>query len=269
MLGEATILHILLLLGFCLAPLMTNKFFLNNSKLYLKVYEVCIIILFISLVFKLNYAVFIWPLFCAFGLALYLYSIKNNIFLINNLIKTIPFVFSIISSVWFVSAVNNLHLLGYNKEWSFYAALHGCFLGWMFIGCLVVISAKEKLKNIYQILSFLCLVLFLFVAFGINGVSHLKGIGVVGFSLIIPFAIGLYIRNLKKENGLSIKLSLISLVSIVLSMTLALMNEFWSEFPKVIFGISTMTLTHGLLNAVLVLPLFMLAIMAEHEHHFE
>lgn len=173
----------------------------------------------------------------------------NNVFFLDlsgtysDIHKFSLFIFSFNSALWFVSGVNDLYLLGYGQEWSFYAALHGSFLGWTFVGCLVF---------------------FLMVASWIDGVSYVKAIGVVGLSIITPLLIGLYAFKLKKTSSLSTKLAMLSFASIMLSMLFAVLNEFWIGFPRVVSGISVMLVTHGFLNAMIALPCLFLAILYEH-----
>jgi hypothetical protein len=45
-------------------------------------------------------------------------------------------------------------------------------------------------------------------------------------------------------------------------MGLALANEYWLAFPRIAFGMSTMALTHGLLNVLVVVPCFFFAVRA-------
>ena len=156
-----------------------------------------------------------------------------------------------------------MHLLRYNKTWSFYAALHGSFLGWMFVGCLAFLSKRPTSSKLFLWGCYLSFIFFLFVALGIDGVPYIKRIGVIGFSLILPFLIGLYAYNLKNENRRSRYLSLVSLVSIIVSMALAVLNEFWVAAPRVAFGLPVMVFAHGFMNAILTVPCFYLAIQLE------
>lgn len=250
------LLNCFLFFGFVLAPLMTNNFFLDRSKAYSYGHKLSLIVLLCSALLNLNYAAIIWPLFCAYGFFLYLKNERKSVFSLKGLAGCISFIFSLIASAWFVAGTFDFYLLGYSKAWSFYAALHGIFLGWIFVGCLAFLSKRKTQKNIYLLGCYLSFLLFLLVAFGIDGVPYIKRIGVVGFSLMMPFLIGYYAFNLKKENKLSIFLSFISLFSIILSMTLAVLNEFWAGFPRVVFNIPVMVLTHGLMNALFTVPCF-------------
>ncbi len=46
-------------------------------------------------------------------------------------------------------------------------------------------------------------------------------------------------------------------------MTLAMLNEFWTEFPRIIFDIPIMVITHGLINAAIAVPCFFYAVSLE------
>jgi predicted DCC family thiol-disulfide oxidoreductase YuxK len=257
---ELSLLIFFLGVAFILAPFMTKNFFLRNSQVYLRAHALCLLILFLGGVLDFNWIAAIWPLFCILGFFLYLKQEGRLIFSVKGFASCIPFVFSLISSAWFFSGTNDLHLLGYNKNWSFYAALHGSILGWFFVGCLAKLSQRPNASKIYLFGCYLCFLLFLSVAFGIDGIPHIKRVGVIGLSIFVPFAIGLFTFSLKKENRLSLLFAVISLFSIAVSMTIAILNEFWVDFPKVAFGMPIMTLTHGLINALFTVPCFYLAV---------
>jgi hypothetical protein len=174
--------------------------------------------------------------------------------------------FSLISATWFFAGSNDLHLLGFDKAWSFYAALHGLFLGWMFVGCLAFLSATSKNK-IYLWSCYLVLACFLLVAFGINGVPIIKRVGLILLSLLIPLVIARYF--FEQRNRTSRIFLTVSLLGICFSMALAIMNEFWPEFPRVLFGIPTMVLAHGFLNAVVVVPCFYFGIVCSSKFSHE
>lgn len=261
--NEILILNSFLFVACVLAPLMTNSFFLKDSRVYADGHKTFLLILLCGTLVDFKYASVVWPLFCAWGFLLYLKREVKFVFSSLGVATCIPFVFSLISATWFIAGTYDLHLLGYPKNWSFYAAIHGGFIGWIFVGCLAFLAKRENLSKIYLIGCYLCLFLFLLIAFGIDGIPYIKRIGVIGLSLLIPLLIGHYIFNLRKDNTHSRILSSVSLFSIFLSMTLAILNEFWLEFPKVIGGIPTMVLIHGSLNALLAVPSFFLAIKME------
>lgn len=260
---EILVLYCFLCVAFVLAPLMTKSFFLDGSKAYSDAHKVSLVIMLCGAVLNLKYAAIVWPLFCAYGFFLYLRKERNFIFSVKGAAGCIPFIFSLISSGWFVAGVFDLYLLGYNKAWSFYAALHGSFLGWIFVGCLAFLCQKKNSNNIYLCGCYLTFIFFLFVAFGIDGVPYIKRIGVIGFSLMMPFLIGYYAFNLEKERKVSMSLSLISFFSIILSMILAVLNEFWFGFPREVIGVPVMVLVHGSINTLFAIPCFFMAIRFE------
>lgn len=261
--AELTLLLVFLCISFVLAPVMTNRFFLD-SKVYSDVHKFSLIILLIGAAAGSEKAAFVWLVFCIFGFLLYLKQAAKSIFSFQGVAGSIPFIFSIISAVWFAAGVNNLQLLGYSRIWSLYAALHGIFLGWLFTGCLARLSRRTSQGKAYTWGCYLCFILFLFVALGINGTAYVKRIGVVGLSLVVPYLIGLYAFNCKK-NGVSFLLAIMSFTSIILSMTLAVLNEFWTGFSRYAFGVPTMVLAHGFMNSVITIPCFLLAIIFAHE----
>lgn len=242
---------------------MTNKFFLNNSSIYSDAHKISLFILLTSTILRFNYLSVVWVGFCFFGFFLYLKKENKLIFSINGLVGCIPFIFSLISSVWFVAGVNDLQLLGYNRTWSFYAALHGSFLGWILIGCLAFLSRRANSSKFNLWGCFFCFTFFLLVAFGIDGLPYAKRIGVVGFSLVVPFLLAHYAFNVKNQNKTSFYWATLSLFSIAVTMTLAVLNEFWAATPRIAFGIPIMVLVHGFMNALLTVPCFFLAISIE------
>ncbi len=257
---ELSILNLFLCVAFILAPFMTNNFFLGGSAIYSRAHASSLFVLLLAMIFELRCAYIAWPIFCIFGFFLYLKQERQLILSTKGIASCIPFVFSLISSVWFVAGANDLRLLGYNENWSYYAALHGSILGWLFVGCLAFLSKSPRASRLYLFGCYICLFLFLFVAFGIDGVPYIKRIGVIGLSVLVPLSIGFFLFKLKKEKRLSIILSVISLFSIILAMAIAILNEFWVGIPRVVFGMPFMTATHGVINTIFTLPCFYLAI---------
>lgn len=258
--NELSLIYLFISVAFLLAPRMTAHFFLNHSQVYIRFHILALSLLILGGILDLTWMAAIWPMFCVFGFILYLRQERWNIFSTLGLACCIPFVFSLISSVWFFSGANDLKLLGYNKTWSYYATLHGSMIGWLFVGCLAYISKGEKPPRANLIGCYLCFFLFLLVAFGINGVPYFKSVGVVGFTILIPSLIWNFTFNFKKERELSKYFALASLLSIIVSMSLAFLYEFWQGLPKLAFGMPLMTLTHGTINAILTVPCFYFAI---------
>lgn len=265
--SEIFLLNLFLSVAFVLAPLMTNLFFLNNSSVYSHAHVVALIAAAIGVVLDSSFLTAVWPLFCAFGLLLYLKNEYDRIFTLKGIAAFIPFIFSIVSSIWFFAGTNDLYLLGYNRAWSFYAALHGSFLGWMFIGCLAHLSKKPNSCEFYLWGCYLSFIFFLFVAFGIDGIPYVKRIGVVGLSAVVPLSIGLYAFSLKSDNRNTRFWSGLSLFSIVVSMILAVLNEYWIAAPRIAFGLPIMVFAHGFINAIIAIPAFFLSVRLEHNRN--
>jgi hypothetical protein len=136
------------------------------------------------------------------------------------------------------------------------------FLGWSLIGCLAYLARRQNNGSyIYLIGSYLCIVLFLCIALGIDGIPYYKAIGVLAVSFLVPFFIGYYIFTLNKGNKKSLYLACISLFAIIISIILALNNE----FSEAALGVSKMISTHGFINALVVIPSFYLAIILDKE----
>jgi len=241
---------------------MTRKFFLDNSKKYLLAHGITLTILAVAYTFSIFELSFAWLIFCIFGLIVYFKKNLARPLTIEVLAGSIPFVFSIISSVWFVSGTNNFFLLGYDKIWSFYASLHGAYLGWILIGLFVVISRVfiGPLNKIYLSCSFLFLVLFLLIAFGIDGVPIIKPIGAFGIIILTPLLIGFYNHSLFKKKGASFYLASIGLLSLLYTLYLAAANEIGFLTPLTFLNNPSMVSIHGLINGFVAIPCLFFAI---------
>lgn len=259
---EFHFLYLYLVIGVVLGPICFYRWFLNKSRTYLIAHLVSMIVLLIGISLEIGVLVFIWPLFCGFGLLLYLKNHYKDLFSISRLATLIPFIFSIIASVWLVAAENELRLLGYNKSWSLYASLHGHFLGWIFVAGLAKLSLhKDSSQKLYTTGSFLCLVSFLLIAFGIDGVPYIKRIGVVALSVFIP----LVLLRMKSHIGPQYKVarwaSAFCFSGVLLSLGLAVVYEFGRPLiTPVMIHAPVMVSTHGLINAFVVIPAFAVAI---------
>lgn len=256
---ELYILYFLLLIALILAPILSNDLLLQRHRFYRIGHIISVVIVLIGILSDATLLVSAWILFCIAGLILHFIERFKGRLTLSFVATNIPFLFSIIGSVWFFSGVNDLYLLGYNEHWSLYAAMHSMFLGWMYIGCLAHLASNNYPNaRIYTIGCCLCLVLFLFVAFGINGIPHLKSMGAIGLSILVPFYIFLFCWH--SQNTTARLLGGTSIVALLYSMTLALMNEFWIVQPPTTLGINSMVTLHGIINAVIVIPCFYVAV---------
>lgn len=232
---ESYVLYFLLAISCVMVPLLTNTLFLSNSRIYSEIHKFVLAILIGAAIFDIKWLVVIWPIFCAFGYLLFLKK-DGLIFSFARLTTHLPFVFSLISALWFVTGVLDLKMLGYNPIFSFYAALHGAYLGWMFVGCLAFLSQSIPLPTFSRTVTHLCFICFLMIAFGIDGVPYIKAIGTVGLFIIAPLSILIYALGLNSDQKNARGLAFLSLLVILISMSLALSNHFfWPTLPRIIF----------------------------------
>jgi len=260
--SELLILKALLLVAFALAPIFTRTLWLERSVSYLRAHVAAFLATGVGVLFDIEILILSWILFCAFGFFLYLKKERAWLFSSLGVATCLPFVFSLISALWFTAGSFDLKLLGYNPAWSFYAALHGAFIGWMFLGGLVYL-AKIRESRIFLPSVYFCFAGFLLIAFGIDGVPYIKRVGVVILSVILPMSIAIYCLRIWPRNRQAGGLAVISLLGLAISMALALLNEFWIAAPRMAFGLPLMVLSHGLLNALVVLPCFGFAVVLE------
>jgi hypothetical protein len=235
---------------------MTNRFFLKDSTFYAFDHK----ILFAVALFDLKLFVILWPLLCLVGPVLYFGRNSQELYSARGIIPLIPFLFSFISATWLVAGTFDLKLLGYGREWSYYAAIHGAFLGWILLGCFAHLARTSETPKPYFAACLLAPVFFLLVAFGIDGVPFIKRIGVIGLAVLIP---GMMIFFAKGASRRAALLAWLSVGAIAASMLLALGNEFWLAFPRAAYGLPTMVLLHGTLNGLVAVPLFLWAVWRE------
>ncbi|MDF3819375.1 YndJ family transporter [Leptospira sp. 96542] len=254
---EKKILLLILTLGYTIAPYFSNRFFLQNSKFYFLSHIFALFLTLLGIILNLPLITGILPIFCGFGLVMFCKLKSKSLFQGFHFISIFPFVFSIISSTWFFCGMNQYKLLGYNDIWSFYAAVHGCFIGWLFLSGICFLSDKKRESKFLPILCLTIVILFFTIAIGIYQNILLKKIAVVGYSILFPISI-LYVEVIgNNKNFYSKSLLRISFCFLCFSFFLALLNEFWIEFPKLLGGIPNMVLFHGIINAVIVIPSFL------------
>jgi hypothetical protein len=259
---ELSYLNFLLAIGLIVGPMMTRKFFLGNSRIYGFAHLIAFLVVAVGFTLSMHELYFAWNIFCLFGFIIFLRKNFSNLFNLKNLAECISFVFSIIASIWLFSGANDLFLLGYNREWSYYAALHGNYLGWMLIGSFIIISRsfQGRIKSFYLTCSFVFLFLFLLIAFGIDGVPYIKRIGAMGVVCLAPLLIGYYTISLWRIRKFSFYLSAISFISILFTVFLAASNEIGFLSPTVFLNVPSMVSLHGLINGVIAIPSLYLAL---------
>lgn len=259
---EQLLLDALLLFAFALAPRQANGTL--TSTVHARLHVVAFIAAVVAVV-GIGGAAVVWLAFCVFGAASYVRRLGRDVLTLVGVAGGVPFAFSVVSAVWFVAAKNDLGLLGYAEAYSSYAALHGAVLGWWFVGSVAVL-ARRRASPLWAGCCLVAFALFVCVAIGIDGVPALKVVGVVGLSVLVPGVIARHAVDLAAARGPAWWWSLLSLAGVVVSMGLALANEFWPRFPRVLGGLPTMVVVHGVLNAVVVVPAFARAVGVGHRH---
>ncbi len=256
MLEEASLLKIYLSVALIAAPQVTNSFFIRSKLLSLiNIFAAAIVIF--AIYSNQKVLSFCWPVFCFIHLAFY-FKLGTK----SKIIDLIPFFFSFVASTWVVAGTNNYYLLGYDENWSYYAALHGHFLGWILFACLAFLEQKtQRFKHFYKNGAFSGVALFLLVALGINGLPIVKTIGAIGLCILIPMTVALFCIESKKSKAKI--LGQITFALVLISMTLALLKEF-ALLPHIEFiGARLMVSIHGLINSIFVPILFFFAIRLE------
>ncbi|TGK91237.1 hypothetical protein EHQ30_13455 [Leptospira brenneri] len=254
---EIYLLRAVLIFGYIIGPFFTNHFFLKNRKIYSFFHIVSIIIIIFAILFRIPQLNIVWLFFCGFGIILLLKIHWSRLLQDYTWTKLIPLGFSFLSAIWFFSGSNHVNLLGYNEIWSYYAAIHGCFIGWLFLMGVTVLLERNPESKIYPILILCIVILFLMIAFGIFGNLVLKKMGVIGYSVLLPFSLIYRGQGIRCQNPISKYLFRCSFIFLCFTLLLALLHEFYSEFPKFIYGIPMMVLVHGSLNSIIVIPCFL------------
>ncbi|MEZ4743859.1 MAG: hypothetical protein R3B45_15680 [Bdellovibrionota bacterium] len=261
MTDELSYLNFLLAVALVLGPMMTRKFFLCNSRIYGFAHLIAFLVIAVGFTFSVHELYLIWAFFCLFGFLIFLRNNFSDLFNLKKLAECIPFVFSIIASIWLFSGANDLFLLGYNREWSYYAALHGNYLGWMLVGLFTIISRAfwGRINTLYLTCAFVFLLLFLLIAFGIDGVPYIKQIGTMGVVCMAPLLIGYYTFSLWQSRRAPFYFSAISFISILFTLYLAASNELRFLPPFVFLDVPSMVSLHGLINGLVAIPSLYLA----------
>jgi hypothetical protein len=172
--SEHAVLDGLLCFAFLLAPRMTNRFFFERDTRYAFAHGIALTVVVVSAALRFGPGAAVWPVFCLYGFLVHLLRVGRGALTIAGAASCVPFAFSVISAVWFVAGMNDLRLLGYDRAWSFYAALHGSVFGWLFVGCIAHLARRPQGRRLYALGCIAAFVLFLMVAFGIDGAPFLK-----------------------------------------------------------------------------------------------
>ncbi len=267
--NELQLLRALLIFGSLVAPLGTDRCLLRGrpSPVLQGAAALCFAAALLS---PMAWLSGVWFLYRGSLLGLYLVECRrrcNRQSRVGAVVGFVPFLFSAIAATWVTGATLNLRILDYGELFSLYAAVHSTFLGWILVGAIAVLAAtSQTYKGIYQGMVLLCLGSFLLIAFGIDGLAFIKPIGVAGLSFALPGA--MLVLVLSEGPGIPRTCATLSLTSLVATMALAWLNEFgllsFDAIPVPGLGaVRTMTSVHGLLNATLVAPMFLLSVITK------
>lgn len=261
--SELDLLRVLLLFSMAVGPLGTHRYFLGGLRLRVAAHVVALVCAAIGLFSPAPLLCVGWLIFTAASFAVFLRSRLASLRGARELSACIPFLFSNIAAVWLVAGSNDLHLLGYGMHFSFYAALHGNVLGWIVMGALaILVEREERQESAYLAALLVCFASFLLIAVGIDQLYALKKVGVVGLSVALPFSLLAFLRSVWGRERAAFALGAVSLAGLAFSMVLAWANEVGVQVMNAVLGIRAMVSVHGVVNAVIVAPCFLLAVTA-------
>jgi hypothetical protein len=262
--SELSLLQLLLVVAMALGPLGTQRHFaVGSPRARTAAHLVALACATLGLVSPWPFLTVVWLAFCAGSFALFLRSRVRVLGSPHVLAASVPFLFSNVAAVWLVSGANDLHLLGYGVHFSDYASLHGNVLGWIVLGALAILAdragpRRERLVYVGAVL--VCLVSFLLIAFGIDRLHVLKPIGVIGLSIALPLAQLTFLHGVRKRHRLAFVLGCLSFAGLATTMLLAWCNELAAPVLGELAGVRSMVSVHGVLNALIVAPSFLLAV---------
>jgi hypothetical protein len=267
--SELDLLRALLLLSMALGPLGTHRHFSSHlpsplRRLSVGAYLAALGCAAAGLFVPAPMLCGAWLLFCAGSFGVFVLSKglgSKGLRSPRTLAACVPFLFSNVAAVWLVSGANDLRLLGYGTHFSFYAALHGNVLGWIVIGALaVLVDGGETQREPYLLAVFVCFVSFLLIALGIDQLRWLKPIGVLGLSVALPLSQVAFLRGVWGRSRAAFALGAVSSLGLLFTMVLAWGNEVAVRVMDDVLGIRAIVSVHGVLNAVVVAPSFLLAV---------
>jgi len=265
--SELSLLQILLLAAMAVGPLGTHRHFAAGpARSRTIAHVVALTCAAIGLASPWPQLCVVWLLYCAGSFALFLASRFRALGSPPVLASCVPFLFSNVAAVWLVAGANDLYLLGYGAHFSNYAALHGNVLGWVLLGGIAILANREgsaRVRHVYVATVFVCFVSFLLVAFGIDRLHALKPIGIVGLSIALPVAQLTFLRDVKQRHRAAFVLGCVSLAGLVSTMFLAWCHELTVPMLGEFAGIRAMVSVHGVVNALLTAPCFLLAVVLD------
>jgi hypothetical protein len=265
--SELRLLQLLLLVAMGVGPLGTHHYFgVGASRATRLAHAVALACAAAGLVSPWPALCVVWLLYCAGSFGLFLLSRARELGSPRPLAACVPFLFSNVAAVWLVAGANDLRLLGYGQHLSFYASLHGNVLGWIVLGAIVILADREvspRARSVYVAAVFVCFVSFLLVALGIDQLRALKPIGVVGLSLALPLAQLTFLRGARTRHRVAFWLGCVSFAGLAFTMVLAWGNELGTPALGQVAGHRAMVSVHGALNALLVAPCLLLAVVLD------
>lgn len=172
----------------------------------------------------------------------------------------VPLLFANVAAVWLVGGANDLGILGYGPPFSFYAALHGNVLGWTVLGAMASLAEREGPgRRLHLVAVLVGFVSFLLVALGIDQLRALKPVGVVGLTLAVPVSQLAFLRAVWPRSRAAFVFGAVSFVGLGFTMFLAWRHQLGLPVFPAAWPVRGMVAVHGVLNAVVVAPSFLLA----------
>lgn len=261
---EFDLLHILLLVSMAVAPYGTSRFVADPSPRRVASHLGALACAAAGLFSPLRFFSVGWLIFCAGSLGLFVLRALRQHDVSrapHRLTMAVPLLFSNIAAVWLVGGTSDLRILGYGPAFSFYAALHGNVLGWMVIGAMAALASEDPAHRRIHVTAVLVSFLsFLSIAVGIDQLRALEVVGMIGLSVAIPVSQLAFLSTVWTRHRLAFALGGVSLLGLLFTMLLAWQHELnLPTFPPAL-GVRSMVSVHGLLNAVVVGPSFLLAV---------
>lgn len=133
----------------------------------------------------------------------------------------------------------------------------------MIVGSIAILLRHDRPHRRLYLASLLCcFVSFLLIAFGIDGLSAIKPIGVLGLSVAIPVAQLAFLRATWRVHPTAF-VGAVSFIGLVFTLFLAWQNELGLLTLRGVLGARAMVSVHGLINGVVVAPCFLIAVALE------
>ena len=259
---ELDLLRGLLLFGLAIAPIGTYRFLGAPTPMLVASHLVALVSATLGFVLSVPQLSVVWLLFCVGGFLQFLRHRAGQLKSPAEVAKGVPLLFSLVAATWIVGGANDLHILGYGPAFSYYAALHGTFLGWIMVGALAILAnTPGPQRRVHVVSVFVCFVSFMLVAVGINRVSVLKPIGVFGITAAVAVSQLTFLSQVWRSHKTAFAIGTISFLGFAFTIGLAWMNELSMLGTWSLSGLRAMVSIHGVLNGLVVAPFFLLAVI--------